>query len=44
MSNQRPVTQDDLRKYYVRGMPLLKLLSYIILATALATLTYEILL
>lgn len=44
MSNQRPLTIDDLKAYYVRGMPLLKLLGYIIVATAVATLTYEVLL
>ncbi len=42
MSNLRPLTQEDLKPYYVRGLPLLKLLGYIILATAAATLVYEL--
>jgi hypothetical protein len=43
MSNLRPLTQEDLKAYYVRGLPLLKLLGYIVLACAVATLAYELL-
>lgn len=43
MSNQRPLTEADLKPFYVRGMPLLRFLGLIILGVAAATLVYELL-
>jgi hypothetical protein len=44
MSNERPLTAADLKTYEVMGMPLLKLLGLLVLASAVATLAYELLL
>ncbi len=43
MSNQRPVTAADLKHLEPLGMPLLKLLGFIVLATAITTIAYELL-
>lgn len=43
MSNQKPLTEADLQPYYVRGMPLLKMLGVLILISLGLTLGYELL-
>ncbi|MGE3318419.1 MAG: hypothetical protein AB7I18_03905 [Candidatus Berkiella sp.] len=43
MSKQAPLSAADLRPYYVRGMPLLKMLGVLILISAGLTLGYELL-